>query len=406
VNVSGNTFPVPHAWADRPQIAADRPEPAASWAGSTPASLPDQRRDLPAPSPIDAGEDHAGRALSCSTAKLRNIQALRALAAWGVVGHHLVDSLNNYLVRGRFEYMPRFGSFGVEVFFVVSGYVMMLTAARRELSPGRFLVERLLRIAPPYWLLTLVAFATMTLGFHAFSLQHAGVDRLLASLLFLPWFEGGRTAMPIVFPGWTLNYEMMFYALFALFLPVRSEAMRIAGICGVLGAAVLTQWLTNGPLAGYLGREIVVGFGLGVLLWPIARGRRVAPAASWALVSSGLMILLAADATGLRAGSHVELLVSGGALMIVAGAILLEQAGCAVRREWIVAQGDASYALYLVHPFVIALLGKAALVLRLNVTMPGIVLTLAAMIAISALAAAGLHRWFERPVYALARRLS
>jgi exopolysaccharide production protein ExoZ len=219
------------------------------------------------------------------------------LAAWGVVGHHLVDSLNNYLARGRFEYMPRFGSFGVEVFFVVSGYVMMLTAARRELSPGRFLVERLLRIAPPYWLLTLVAFATMTLGFHAFSLQHAGVDRLLASLLFLPWFEGGRTAMPIVFPGWTLNYEMMFYALFALFLPVRSEAVRIAGICGVLGAAVLTQWLTNGPLAGYLGREIVVGFGLGVLLWPIARGRRVAPAASWALVSSGLMILLAADAT-------------------------------------------------------------------------------------------------------------
>ncbi|WP_264421704.1 acyltransferase family protein [Novosphingobium sp. KCTC 2891] len=337
--------------------------------------------------------------------KLYNVQALRALAAWAVVGHHLVDALHNYIAKDRGLPNPSIGSFGVEIFFVISGYVMMLTASRRRLAPGKFFVERLVRISPPYWLLTIAAFGAIYSGLNMFGHKQATFDRLFASLLYMPYFNGAQLERPVVFPGWTLNYEMMFYALFALCLFIRSERWRMAAMIGAITLAVLAQFFSTSPLADYLGRDIIVGFAFGILLWPLSNRLVISRAVAAIAMSAGFALLIVCDATWLRDATHAELVVSFGALLIVAGALFLEKSGHALRSGWVIFQGDASYALYLIHPFALQAVGKASLLAGINQSVPGLILTLVMMVVAAALAAAAMHILFERPVHRMARKL-
>lgn len=337
--------------------------------------------------------------------KIYNIQALRALAAWAVVFHHLVDSLHSYIAIERSFPQTEIGSFGVEIFFVISGYVMMMTVANRPVRPLPFLTERTLRISPPYWILTLLAFGAIFSGLKMFSNKHATLDRLFSSLFYLPYFGQNGLEKPIVFPGWTLNYEMMFYALFAAVLFLRSERARVLAIVLSLLAALGGQMFTQSPLLDYIGRDIIVGFGLGVLLWPLIPRIRVGVASASVAIVVGVIGLFLCDAELLRNWEHVELAVSLASFLIVAGAVLLERRGKRLVAPWVIFQGDASYALYLIHPFALQAVGKVSIVLGINRTLPGIYATLLAMIAASAIAAALFHRWFERPVHRRARRL-
>lgn len=336
--------------------------------------------------------------------KLRNIQALRALAAWGVVFHHLVDALRSYVAPTLSFPHPEFGSFGVEIFFVISGYVMMMTVANRPVRPLAFLTERLVRISPPYWVLTLGTFGVVFAGLKMFSHKEATLGRLVSSLGYWPYFGPNGLENPVVFTGWTLNYEMMFYVLFALCLLLRTERSRITAICAVLSVAVLGQFLTEDPVLDYLGRDIIVGFALGVVLWPLANRVRLSRVSASAAMIAGVVVLAVCDGTPLRDWGHLELAISAGAFLIVAGAIALEAQGLAIEARWVIFQGDASYALYLIHPFVLQAVGKAAIVLGINRTLPGIYGTLALMIVAAAVAAAVFHVLFERPVHRYARR--
>ncbi len=336
--------------------------------------------------------------------KVYNIQALRAIAAWAVVFHHLVDSLHNYIAPGRSFPYPAIGSYGVEIFFVISGYVMMMTVNNRPSRPLPFLAERALRISPPYWLLTFAAFGAIFSGLKMFSQKQATLDRLFASLFYLPYFGPNGLEKPVVFPGWTLNYEMMFYVLFALCLLLRSEQARISAIVAALMVALAGQMLTQSELMDYVGRDIILGFALGVLLWPLRHVRLGATAASFMMLG-GLIGLFVCDTVPLRDWEHVELPVSLSAFLIVAGAILLEKEGIRLDARWLVFQGDASYALYLIHPFALQVVGKISILLGINRTLPGIYATLLAMVAASAIAAALFHVLFERPVHRRARWL-
>lgn len=351
-----------------------------------------------------ASDDVSGDRPS-SGRKLNNVQALRAFAAWAVVFHHLVDGLHNYLAPARHFPNPELGSFGVEVFFVISGYVMMMTVANRPVRPASFLLERVVRISPPYWLLSAAAFGVIASGLKMFGNKAATWDRLVSSLLYWPYFGPNGLEKPVVFPGWTLNYEMMFYLLFALCLLLRTERARIVAICSVMVVALAGQILTQSPLLDYLGRDIIVGFALGVLLWPLAARVRVGVPGAVGGVVAGVALLILCDATDLRAWDHVELVISAGAFLVVAGAILLEMNGIRWNARWLIFQGDASYALYLIHPFALQAVGKVSIVLGINRTLPGIYVTLAVMIAAAAIAATLFHVLVERPVHRYARRL-
>ncbi|MFM0212382.1 acyltransferase [Paraburkholderia sediminicola] len=142
--------------------------------------------------------------------KLFFIQYLRAIAAVMVVFHHarnpqpwLFNPLKNY------ESL----AWGVDIFFVISGFVMYI-AAKNEI-PSEFLKNRIIRIVPMYWFWTFALVAIST-KFQPWSMQPYQITHLVKSLLFIPHyspvFEG--QIWPYLIPGWTLNYEMFFYAIF------------------------------------------------------------------------------------------------------------------------------------------------------------------------------------------------
>src|SRR5215471_1422417 len=91
-----------------------------------------------------------------------NVQFLRAVAAMLVVVHHLQAMVNaNYGT----EWSSRFGTFGVDVFFVISGFIMFYTNRTMRRGAREFISNRLLRIVPLYWLATFAMVALFLIGF-------------------------------------------------------------------------------------------------------------------------------------------------------------------------------------------------------------------------------------------------
>ncbi|MBB5446480.1 MULTISPECIES: acyltransferase [unclassified Paraburkholderia] len=150
--------------------------------------------------------------------KYRSIQALRALAALGVVAFHTdgIVAAHGWLVH-VFPRVSRYGEIGVDVFFVIFGFVMALVT--RGLPSGiqsarSFICSRIARVVPLYWILTalfiaLVALVSFVPGVpEAFCHARVSAWHALSSFLFLPSMSWTGMAAPVLGVGWTLNYEM------------------------------------------------------------------------------------------------------------------------------------------------------------------------------------------------------
>lgn len=152
--------------------------------------------------------------MTSSPKTLRSIQTARAIAALLVVLHHL--SLRFEQRVGGFNFLSvfdHFGFAGVDLFFVISGLIMVITCQQhfRHLTAAPpFLWRRVTRIVPLYWLFTFIQLLAMAIIPSATVRDFSARD-IVASLLIVP-----QSVYPILAPGWTLTYEMFFYIVFAL----------------------------------------------------------------------------------------------------------------------------------------------------------------------------------------------
>ena len=197
------------------------------------------------------------------------LQIVRAVAALIVVVFHARNELNH---RGFADPFPdlTIGAFGVDLFFVVSGFIMVVASERlfgRPGAAGPFLARRVLRIAPLYWAFT-AAFALIALRLgHLPGHPRASLAHIVASFLFLPALRPEDGAyFPVYSLGWTLNYEMFFYVCFALTLRLaraRAVAALSAALIGLVsvGRLVALPW----PLF-YWADPIVLEFMFGLWL--------------------------------------------------------------------------------------------------------------------------------------------
>lgn len=324
-----------------------------------------------------------------------NLQALRAFAAYGVVWHHITSTMKDYLGAAEFATLPSFGRMGA--FFVISGFLMMHTTSGRQLPMHAFLRQRIVRIVPLYWLLTLLAAATVLSGFDLFNQHAVNARDVLSSLAFFPEIEAdGAAKAPLVYVGWTLNYEMMFYLLFGLCLCLHAR-WRAFALCAVIGTLWLSQELFDNALVDYWGADLALGFGAGVLLGAHRRFSQLPATAAWALTLIGVALVTAPDLFRDQVGQFQVLVVIGAAL-IVQGALALENAGVSANLRIVDRQGDASYALFLIHPFILQIVGKLAILGGLNQSTLGLCLTALVMFAASVVAGTLVHRWFELPL--------
>ena len=154
-------------------------------------------------------------------APIQPIQYLRALAATMVVVFHCAG--NNYAL---------IGAASVDLFFVISGFVMWIVTAQRPISPLTFMVHRIKRIVPLCWLATLTLASAAALVPSAFSRLEFFATGLMQSLLFILHIDlrSGRVSL-LLEQGWTLNYEIFFYAAIALalLLPVGRRLLFLSG---------------------------------------------------------------------------------------------------------------------------------------------------------------------------------
>jgi exopolysaccharide production protein ExoZ len=320
---------------------------------------------------------------------IRSIQYLRAVSALAIVWVHSL-----YVVPGVVDRLgkPYFdAASAIDVFFLVSGFVMVVTTTPKDSRAAEFFRIRLVRIVPLYWLATLGVVACAAAG-HSFQNLHYRPLALAKSLLFVPYaaIEGVPGSLwPILQQGWTLNYDMFFYALFALSLAA-PRRWRLIGLTSALLGLVLIGRLFGpftGPLASVYTNPLLLDFVAGVILahyW-----LRAAPR-TW-LPYPLLLILMGLCAIG----SHSRLVAMGGAAMIFAGC--LHPRVCATRNPLLMVIGNASYSIYLVHQFVLDALASASLRTSPRITWLSSAAFMAAALMLSVIAGYLCFRFIEAP---------
>jgi len=158
--------------------------------------------------------------------KIQTIQNLRGFAALAVLIHHVFLDTKKYgsesYMIDNFYSLDYFGNIGVDIFFVISGFIMVLIHGsdfKKFHGIRTFFLKRIIRIVPIYWLLTGVAAFILFFFPHLFGAGKTfDLYHTIASFLFIPWNNTAGMPIPILAAGWTLNYEMYFYCIFALFL--------------------------------------------------------------------------------------------------------------------------------------------------------------------------------------------
>ena len=309
----------------------------------------------------------------------QSIQVLRAVAAFAVLLFH--------------EKLLAIGYGGVDIFFVISGFIMGTFGSRQR--PLAFMGNRIARIVPLYWLVTL-ALCAMSLVPHAFNTFAFDRDSLTKSLLFIPYLDQTGHVWPLMVAGWTLNYEMFFYLIFALGLMVNQPRVLTPLVMLALVAAGLL-FHSSSPILQTYSDPLLLEFaaGLGLSRLSFAWGRWLGLALFLGAIALFAMVAISG---GPEDGLSRIIFLGIPAMALVAGALTLERAGCWPRIRLLEAAGDASYSLYLLHGIIIAFTAKF-------LPLPPMVNDLLA-IGLSLGAALLSYRLFELPVARLLRRLA
>jgi exopolysaccharide production protein ExoZ len=320
-----------------------------------------------------------------------------------VVSHVRYDFVHNFSLPERLPAHLDCGEAGVDLFFVISGFVMVYSSERlfgRINAPIAFLARRIARIVPLYWIMTGVMLVYVVA--RGFAPSDASPMLALASFFFVPYPRPSGGIDPLYGVGWTLNYEMFFYVVFALALMTR-RGVAVAGIAVLFVILALfapaAHFLPRQVV--YLGNPIILEFVLGMAVALIYRaGIRLPPLA--ALLLAALAITEFSYCVWFR---HVDLprWIGYGvpAAQTVAAFALIK--GTVTFRA-VEKLGDASYALYLIHPAIISLARALSNKGYLN---PGAEpwLYLAGVTIISICASLIVHRFLEKPTTERCRRV-
>jgi exopolysaccharide production protein ExoZ len=348
---------------------------------------------------------------------ISSIQILRGIAALFIVIGHSQGAAGELAALSGQTFSPLRSmpwGVGVDLFFVISGFIIFHSSRKYEGTPHpsrTFFAHRIARLVPLYWLCTAlflsVAVFKKSLGF-AQADEFPSLLAIISSLVFFPFNAhplSNGLAFPVYNLGWTLNYEMYFYALFALCLGhshSRSAWRILAGLCCI----VIFGFIFSPDLLpfSFWSQPIILEFGAGIVIGVAYRqGVSLQLPVRLGLIGSGLLLLLVlpfgapADIEGTNLNDFVRVYTWGvPAALIIAGAALGPDVKAGSWLSVPIEIGNASYSLYLVHPFVIFVLSLMFRRLGLLNFVPlpifvGLVIVFAPLVAVIS------YRLFERP---------
>lgn len=303
--------------------------------------------------------------------KLGSIQFLRALAAILVAYAHSIDLQTKYThsFQQDFYHLEDFGAFGVDIFFVISGFIITYSAGRyKGMREGLiFLFRRFKRVNPVHYLATL-AFIVVFIPAMSKHLRVFPFPNILQSIILLPLIDGKAFVPPVLIVAWTLSFEWFFYLLFFLAIFSRTRfkvGLLLLLITALVGAGLLCKDLINSDFRlNFITNPILLEFGLGVGLYGCYTTINISKKMAFAFLLAGSGLCLyeifkgfgdVADARFTADGSQslMRFFVWGiPAGLLVAGCIFLEKAR-SLNTLWnnscVALLGDSSYSLYLVN---------------------------------------------------------
>lgn len=340
--------------------------------------------------------------MSAPVRKFASLQILRAVAAWTVVFHHYMQLYFDFKSEsGIGNFFSQYGSLGVDVFFVLSGFVMYLLASKSTKGSTPFLIDRLFRIAPIYWFYSALVVACIYVFPRGFAYTDFNLKSLLTSALFLPsWNPSGLGMYPVLTVGWTLNFEMFFYVALACFMAVSSRHfMKILLVVLTMLPLIYPSGAYFSQVAGSFKLYEFLAGALLAMVWTGATGAMIRRYYAMSLAVTFACILTGVGLLILR-NSYLPIAVS-----IVAFTLLCEPHLRLESRivRALVRLGDESYSTYLSHCIVIGILihltgknlGQSAQLLALLAVTFGVYI-------VSSLS----YRWLERSKHVDATRIA
>ncbi len=295
------------------------------------------------------------------------VQILRGIAASMVVFHHVAYAIVHYhpqaSVLATFYKLPELGAGGVDIFFIISGFVIAYAARKLPSgasSAGEFAKRRLLRVLPPYWVFTSLLIALWWVGLGLKGLIMTPM-LVLTSFLLIPYpktdIYGHTGVHPILDVGWTLTFEMYFYLLCTVVILLAGGKRIFPWVFALLAASAGVSLILSGQgstLSSITASPLLLEFAGGVLL--AHYGTRAMPsAAAWMLIGAGcaglVASIFAADPMAMRV-----LYWGIPGFLLVWGAIHVRVGSAAIAR-FFVFLGTASYTIYLAHPFFALVIG-------------------------------------------------
>ena len=326
-----------------------------------------------------------------------SIQILRAVAALFIFIYHVCDRLA--YEYGYFDHnVFVIGPIGVDIFFVVSGFIIC-HATERSQAIGPYFVKRITRVLPLYYVLTtgilLIAFiAPQLLGS-----TDANLLDYVRSLAFIPYERAVGDVKPLLFLGWTLNYEMFFYVLFAVALAWGRRRVLVISLM-ISGLYALGRIIkTDSVIFNFYTDPFIIDFVYGCIIYAAYQhfGDRFKVLGRYWPLAAALVIG--------QNFVHVPLPreISAG----VPAALLLATLLTVQLPRWKPVQfledlGDASYSFYLIHPYVMQLVLKVVIGV-LGVSLFSVSLAFSIVTVATVVAALLMFRYFEMPANRILR---
>ncbi|CZY58036.1 acyltransferase family protein [Enterobacter hormaechei] len=280
---------------------------------------------------------------------INTIQALRFFAAFFVVLHHAARSFPVDFLGSVSKVIQVNFAFGVDIFFVISGYVIYSSFIRNPKTSSQFIQDRVIRIAPMYWLYTFLFLVVIFSLPTPFTTGAYEINNLLSSLLFIPYSNPMGGFFPTLPVGWTLNFEMVFYAIFAASVLIKSKNIPVFLLVSII---LLNALSSLGVAHSFYSDSIIYEFSLGVLIGYLHRNSSLLESKGAAIPTAIIFLMLL-----IMCGSdESQRFVKWGipAAIIVSCCISINNM---VRVPKIfVILGNASYSLYLSHKVIMAAL--------------------------------------------------
>ncbi len=289
-----------------------------------------------------------------------------------------------------------FGKIGVKLFFVISGFVITLSTHRPQ-SFSDYAVKRISRIVPSYWVMTGVVIVGSIILPRAFNSGAPSLTEIVQSLAFIPFVKSSGLVQPVLFLGWTLNIEMVFYALFGIALVVvpRYKEVVVAATLVVLGVSAYFLHPANPVLAFYIGNYWLC-FAWGIIIGMLTIGFIPAQLVKLQQRSQGWvpgLFLAVLTALCFAFQPLVDTGISWGLLTLTL--ITVELGVGFPAKQLLRSLGALTYSVYLTHQIIISAFTKVVAKGKIE---PGSVLCVALSLPLAIFAGLVFYRIIDRPL--------